>query len=125
MVENDSMKWNRGILKKKKSGNGKWLFCLFTFDCREDIITRYTFDLIRLDTFLTFNIDFMVSLDAPVKCMNNNFHLLTNKYVSVQYFIGFTFLENVILLVRYFQSSGSFEFIKVSIIGTFWFLLEN
>ena len=24
-----------------------------------------------------------------------------------------------------FQSSGSFEFIKVSIIGTFWFLLEN
>ena len=23
------------------------------------------------------------------------------------------------------QSSGSFEFIKVSIIGTFWFILEN
>ena len=55
-------RWNgtEEFWKKKKSGNGKWLFCLFTFDCRADIITRYNFDLIRLDAFLTFNIDFMV-----------------------------------------------------------------
>ena len=38
-------------------------------------------------------------------------------------FIGFTFLENVVLLA--FASHLSFEFIKVSIIGTFWFLLGN
>ena len=62
---------------------------------------------------------------TPVKYMNNKFQVFTNIYVCAGYFIGFTSLENVVFLVRYSQSCGSFEFIKVSIIGTFWFLLEN
>ena len=38
--------------------NGKWFFCLFTFNSRADIITRYNFDQVRC--FFIFNIDFMV-----------------------------------------------------------------
>ena len=57
--------------------------------------------------------------------MNNKFQVLTNIYVCTGYSIGFTFLKNVILLVKTASLSGSFEFIKVSIIGTFRFLLEN
>ena len=33
--------------------------------------------------------------------MNNKFQVLTNIYVCIRYFIGFTFLENVVLLVRH------------------------
>ena len=33
--------------------------------------------------------------------MNNKFQVLTNIYVCIWYFIGFTFLGNVVLLVRY------------------------
>ena len=33
------------------------------------------------------------------KIMNNKFQVLTNIYVCTGYFIGFTFLENVVLLV--------------------------
>ena len=33
-----------------------------------------------------------------VKYMNNKFPVLTNIYVCNGYFIGFTFLENVVLL---------------------------
>ena len=57
--------------------------------------------------------------------MNNKLQVLTNIYVCIGYFVEFTFLENVILLVKIASLSGSFELIKVSIIGTFWFLLEN
>ena len=57
--------------------------------------------------------------------MNNKVQVLTNIYVCIGYFMECTFLENVILLVKFASLSGSFELIKVSIIGTFWFLLEN
>ena len=33
--------------------------------------------------------------------MNNKFQVLTNIYVCIQYFTGFIFYENVVLLVRY------------------------
>ena len=54
--------------------------------------------------------------------MNNKFQVLTNTYVCPGYFIGFTFLNNVVLIVKTISLYGSFEFIKVSKIGTFWFL---
>ena len=103
--------------------------------------------------------------------MNNKFQVLTNMYVCIRYFIGFTFLENVVLLVRYLPviwwfwihksqynwhflviarklmflkyscqknlelkyqgnlvikfDDNVMKFIKVSIIGTCWFLLGN
>ena len=41
----------------------------------------------------------MVSWDTPVKYMNNEFQVPTSIYVCTGYFIGFTFLENVVLLV--------------------------
>ena len=53
------------------------------------------------------------------KIMNNKFQVLTNIYVCTGYFIGFTFLENVVLLV--FASHISFEFIKLSIKAPFGF----
>ena len=40
----------------------------------------------------------MVSWDAPVKYMNNKFLALTDISNCSGYFIGFTFLENVVLL---------------------------
>ena len=43
----------------------------------------------------------MVLWDTPVKYMNNKFQVLTNIYVCIGYFIGFTFLENMAFLVRY------------------------
>ena len=67
----------------------------------------------------------MVSWDTPVKYMNNEFQVPTSIYVCTGYFIGFTFLENVVLLFKITSLSDSFEFIKVSIIGIFWFLLET
>ena len=67
----------------------------------------------------------MAKWDTPVIYMNNKFQVLTNIYVCAGYFIGFTSLENVVFLSDICQSCGSFEFIKVSIIGTFWFLLGN
>ena len=57
--------------------------------------------------------------------MNNEFQILTNIYVCTGYFVGFIFLENAVLFVITTSLSGSFEFIKISIIGTFWFLLEH
>ena len=70
--------------------------------------------------FVTFSIDFMIYWDTPVKYMNHKFQVLTDIYVCTGYFIGFTLLENVASLVKTAGLSGSFEFIKVSIIGTFW-----
>ena len=102
MVESDLMKWNKGILRKIK---GFWylmrnvFFCLLTFNSRADIISRYNFSQVRC--FFTFSIDFMAKWDTPVKDMNNKFQVLTNIYVCTGYFIGFTFLENVVFLVRY------------------------
>ena len=81
--------------------------------------------LIRLDVFYTFTIIFMVLWDTSVKYMNNKFQVLTNMYVCTGYFIGFTFFENLVLFVKTTSLSGSFEFIKVSIIDNLWFLLEN
>ena len=49
--------------------------------------------------------------------------VLSNTYVCTGYFIGFTFLENVVLLVS--VSHFSCDFIKVSIIGIIWFLLKK
>ena len=66
--------------------------------------------------FVTFSIDFMTYWDTPVKYMNNKFQVLTDIYVCTGYFIVFTLLENVALLVKTTSLSGSFEFI----IGTFW-----
>ena len=59
--------------------------------------------------------------------MNNKFQVLTNIYVCTGYFIfhRIYFLENVLLLVKTTSLFDSFEFIKVSIIRTFWLLLEN
>ena len=57
--------------------------------------------------------------------MNNKFQVLTDIYVWTGYFIGFSFLENLVLPVKTTSLSGSFEFIKISIIDTFWFLLES
>ena len=62
----------------------------------------------------------MIYWDTPVKYMNHKFQVLTDIYVCTGYFIGFTLLENVASLVKTTGVSGSFEFIKVSIIGTFW-----
>ena len=67
----------------------------------------------------------MVSWDTPAKYMINKFQVLTNIYVCTGYFIGFTFLENVVLLGKTTSLSGSFVFIKVNIMGTFWLWLEN
>ena len=67
----------------------------------------------------------MVLWDTSVKYMNNKFQVLTNIYVCTGYFIGFTFSENLVLFVKTTSLSGSFEFIKVSIIDNLWFLLEN
>ena len=75
-------------------------FCLLTLNSRADIITRHNFNQVRCF--------FTVSMD-----------------VCTGYFLGFTFLKNVVLLVKTTSLSGSFYFIKVSIIRTFWFLLEN
>ena len=58
----------------------------------------------------------MTYWDTPVKYMNNKFQVLTDIYVCTGYFIVFTLLENVALLVKTTSLSGSFEFI----IGTFW-----
>ena len=58
----------------------------------------------------------MIYWDTPVKYMNNKFQVLTDIYVCTGYFIVFTLLENVALLVKTTSLSGSFEFI----IGTFW-----
>ena len=47
MVENDLMKWNRGILKKIKAfgTESQIVFCLLTFNSRTDIIfNRFTFN---------------------------------------------------------------------------------
>ena len=38
-------------------------------------------------------------MDTPIKYMNYKFHVLTNIYDCTGYFIGFTFLEIVVLLV--------------------------
>ena len=38
-------------------------------------------------------------MDTPVKQMNNKFLVPANIYVGTGYFIGFTFLDNVVLLV--------------------------
>ena len=43
----------------------------------------------------------MVSWDIPGKYMNNKVQVLTNIHVCTGYFIGVTFLENVVLLVKY------------------------
>ena len=59
------------------------------------------------------------------KIMNNKFQVLTNIYVCTGYFIRFTFLENGVLLVKTTSLSGSLKSLKISIIGTYWFLLEN
>ena len=96
--------WNRtkeSWIKSKVFGT-EWqmFFCFFTFNSRADIITRYNFGQVRW-FFFTFNIDFMVELDTTVRYMNNKFQVLTNIYVCIQYFIGFTFLKNAVLLVRY------------------------
>ena len=64
--------------------NDKWVFYLLNFNSRADFTTRYTFNQIRWDT--------------TGKCMNNKFLVLTNIYNCTGYFIGFTFLENVVLL---------------------------
>ena len=56
---------------------------------------------------------------APVKYMNNKFLVFTNIYDCTGYFIGFTFLENVVWLA--FPSQLSFEFIKLSIKAPFGF----
>ena len=58
----------------------------------------------------------MIYWDTPVTYMNNKFQVLTDIYVCTGYFIVFTLLENVALLVKTTSLSGSFEFI----IGTFW-----
>ena len=58
----------------------------------------------------------MIYWDTPVKYMNHKFQVLTDIYVCTGYFIVFTLLENVALLVKTTSLSGSFEFI----IGTFW-----
>ena len=78
--------------------NDKWRFCLLTFNSRADIITSYNFNQVRC--FFTLN-RFNGLMDTPVKYMNNKFQILTNIYVCIWYFIGFTFLENVVLLVKY------------------------
>ena len=57
--------------------------------------------------------------------MNYNFQVNTNICVCTGYFIRFILLENVVLLVKSTSLSCNFEFIKVSIVGTIWFLLEN
>ena len=61
----------------------------------------------------------MVKWDTPVKYMNNKFLALTNIYNCTGYFIGFTFLENVVLLAL--AGHLSFEFMKLSIKVPFGF----
>ena len=48
--------------------------------------------------FFTFSIDFMVYWDTAVKYMNNKFLVLSNICDCTGYFIGYAFLENVVLL---------------------------
>ena len=74
-------------------------FCLLTFNSRADIAIKYNFNQVRC--LLLHLIDFNVQLDTPVKYMNKKFQVFTNMYVCIRYFIGFIFLENVILLVKY------------------------
>ena len=76
-----------------------FFFCLLTFNSRADIISRYNFNQVRC--FFTFSIDFMAKWNTLVKYMNNKLQVLTNIYVCNGYFIGLTFLENVVFLVRY------------------------
>ena len=117
-------RWNRTEEFWEKSKvfgtvNYKWFFGLLTFNSKADIITRYNFNQVRC--FFTLSLDFMIQWDTPVKYMNNKFQVLTNIYVCTRYFIGFTFLENLVLFVKTRSLSGSFEFMIVSIIDTFWF----
>ena len=80
--------------------------------------------LIRLEVIFTFSIDFIVYLDTPIKYINNKFLTLANTYDSTGYFLGFTFLENVVLLA--FSSHLSWFWIrKTQHKNTFWFLLGN
>ena len=44
--------------------------------------------------------------------MNNKLWVLTNIYVCTRYFIGFTFLKNVVLLAKTTSLSSSYEFIS-------------
>ena len=117
-------RWNRTEEFWEKSKvfgtvNYKWFFGLLTFNSKADIITRYNFNQVRC--FFTLSLDFMIQWDTPVKYMNNKFQVLTNIYVCTGYFIEFTFLENLVFFLKTTSLPGSFEFIKVSIIGTFWF----
>ena len=55
MVKSDSIKWNRGILRKIKKfwyWTTNVFFYLLTFNSRADIMTRYTFNQVRC--FFTF-----------------------------------------------------------------------
>ena len=61
-------------------------------------MTKYTFN--QIGCFFTFSIyRFHGLMDTPVKQMNNKFLVPANIYVGTGYFIGFTFLDNVVLLV--------------------------
>ena len=87
--------------KQSKVFGTEWqmCFCLLTFNSRADIAIKYNFNQVRC-LFLHL-IDFIVQLDTPVRYMNKKFQVFTNMYVCIRYFIGFTFLENVILFVKY------------------------
>ena len=76
--------------------------------------------LIRLEVIFTFSIDFIVYWDTPIKYINN-FLILTNTYDCTGYFLGFTVLENVVLLA--FSSRLSWFWFPNK--NTFWFLLGN
>ena len=87
--------------------NDKWVFFICWLLIPEHILWP-DISLIRLDVFFPFSIDFLVYWDTPVKYVNK-FLVLTNIYIYIYIYIYII----------------SFEFIKVSIIGTFWFLLGS
>ena len=63
----------------------------------------------------------MVSWDTLVKYLKNKFLVLTNIHDCTGYFIGFPFLENVVLIV-FAVILASFKFIKRSIKAPFGFI---
>ena len=81
--------------------NDKWFFCLLTFNTRVDIIARYNFNQVRcfllhLAKISWDGIQIIDLMGYTSKYVNNN----TNIYVCTGYFKGFTFLKNVVLLVK-------------------------
>ena len=111
MVESESMKWNREILRKIKSC---WYWMTNGF---------FTCWVLIPEQILWLDIP-LIRLDGMQHTMNNKILVLTNIYNCTGYFIGFTFLENVVLLA--FASHLSYFWIhKTQHKGTFWFLLGN